>query len=136
MAIGSIGPALGEGKAIAQALSSIAQQPDEAGTISRTSFYRPGDDRIVAIYCFVIAIILIFANPFWNHVIDEHRTEIAMLIEWFTVVAQIVNFLILVALLKHFLYGPAGGGDGRSREANRRRAGRSRSKKSGGRAPV
>lgn len=29
-----------------------------------------------------------------------------MLIDPFTVVAQIVNFLILVALLKHFLYGP------------------------------
>jgi F-type H+-transporting ATPase subunit b len=29
-----------------------------------------------------------------------------MLIDWFTVVAQIVNFIILVALLKHFLYGP------------------------------
>lgn len=28
-----------------------------------------------------------------------------MLIDWFTIVAQIVNFLILVALLKHFLYG-------------------------------
>ena len=28
-----------------------------------------------------------------------------MLIDWFTVVAQIINFLILVALLKHFLYG-------------------------------
>lgn len=28
-----------------------------------------------------------------------------MLIDWFTVAAQIVNFLILVALLKHFLYG-------------------------------
>ena len=28
-----------------------------------------------------------------------------MLIDWFTVSAQIVNFLILVALLKHFLYG-------------------------------
>lgn len=27
-----------------------------------------------------------------------------MLIDWFTVVAQIVNFLILVALLKHFFY--------------------------------
>jgi len=26
--------------------------------------------------------------------------------DWFTVVAQIVNFLILVALLKRFLYGP------------------------------
>jgi len=29
-----------------------------------------------------------------------------MLIDWFTVVAQIVNFLILVALMKRFLYGP------------------------------
>lgn len=29
-----------------------------------------------------------------------------MLIDWFTVVAQIVNFLVLVALLKRFLYGP------------------------------
>ena len=28
-----------------------------------------------------------------------------MLIDWFTVVAQIVNFLILVGLLKHFLWG-------------------------------
>ena len=29
-----------------------------------------------------------------------------MLINWFTVAAQIVNFLILAALLKRFLYGP------------------------------
>lgn len=28
------------------------------------------------------------------------------MIDWFTVASQIVNFLILVALLKHFLYGP------------------------------
>jgi len=28
------------------------------------------------------------------------------MIDWFTVAAQIVNFLVLVALLKHFLYGP------------------------------
>lgn len=28
-----------------------------------------------------------------------------MLIDWFTVIAQIVNFLILVGLLKYFLYG-------------------------------
>jgi F-type H+-transporting ATPase subunit c len=68
MAIGSIGPALGEGRAISQALSSIAQQPDEAGTISRTLFIGLAMIESVAIYCFVIAIILIFANPFWNHV--------------------------------------------------------------------
>ncbi len=29
-----------------------------------------------------------------------------MLINWFTVVAQIINFLILVWLLKRFLYKP------------------------------
>jgi F-type H+-transporting ATPase subunit c len=68
MAIGSIGPAMGEAKAIAQALSSIAQQPDEAGTISRTLFIGLAMVESIAIYCFVISIILIFANPFWNHV--------------------------------------------------------------------
>lgn len=69
MAIGSIGPAMGEGKAVAQALSSIAQQPDEAGTISRTLFIGLAMIESIAIYCFVISIILLFANPFWNHVI-------------------------------------------------------------------
>ena len=29
-----------------------------------------------------------------------------MLIDWFTVIAQIVNFLVLVYLLKRFLYKP------------------------------
>ena len=71
MAIGSIAPAMGEAKAIAQALSSIAQQPDEAGTISRTLFIGLAMVESIAIYCFVIAIILIFANPFWNQVISK-----------------------------------------------------------------
>ena len=71
MAIGSIGPALGEAKAIAQALGSIAQQPDEAGTISRTLFIGLAMIESNAIYCFVIAIILIFANPFWNQVVSK-----------------------------------------------------------------
>lgn len=71
MAIGSIGPAMGEGRAIAQALSSIAQQPDEAGTLSRTLFIGLAMIESIAIYCFVISIILIFANPFWNHMIAK-----------------------------------------------------------------
>ncbi|MEI8631780.1 hypothetical protein P4S72_06080 [Vibrio sp. PP-XX7] len=29
-----------------------------------------------------------------------------MLIDWFTVIAQVINFLILVWLLKRFLYRP------------------------------
>lgn len=71
MAIGSVGPALGEARAIAQALRSIAQQPDEAGTISRTLFIGLAMIESIAIYCFVIAIILIFANPFWNHAVGK-----------------------------------------------------------------
>ena len=66
MAIGSIGPALGEAKAIVQALSSIAQQPDEAGTINRTLFIGLAMIESIAIYCFVVAMMLIFFNPFWN----------------------------------------------------------------------
>jgi len=67
IAIGSIGPALGEAKALAQALSAIAQQPDEANTITRTLFVGMAMIESTAIYCFVISIILIFANPFWNY---------------------------------------------------------------------
>lgn len=70
MAIGSIGPSLGEGKAVAQALSAIAQQPDEANTITRTLFVGLAFIESVAIYCFVISLILIFANPFWNYAIS------------------------------------------------------------------
>ncbi|CAM5183640.1 ATP synthase subunit c, sodium ion specific [Castellaniella denitrificans] len=70
MAIGSIGPALGEGRAIATALSSLAQQPDAAATITRTLFVGLAMIESVAIYCFVVSMVLIFANPFWNHAIS------------------------------------------------------------------
>ncbi len=69
IAIGSVAPALGEGKAVAQALNSIAQQPDEANTISRTLFVGLAMIESTAIYCFVVSMILLFANPFWNYVI-------------------------------------------------------------------
>ena len=68
IAIGSVGPALGEGRAVAQALSAIAQQPDESGTITRTLFVGLAMIESTAIYCFVVAMILIFANPFWDAV--------------------------------------------------------------------
>jgi F-type H+-transporting ATPase subunit c len=67
IAIGSLGPALGEGRAVAQALSSIAQQPDAAGTITRTLFVGLAMIESTAIYCFVVTMILLFANPFWNY---------------------------------------------------------------------
>ncbi|MDG4554531.1 MAG: F0F1 ATP synthase subunit C [Candidatus Competibacter sp.] len=69
IAIGTIGPALAEGRAVVQALAAIAQQPDEAATLSRSLFVGLAMIESTAIYCFVVSMILIFANPFWNHFI-------------------------------------------------------------------
>jgi len=69
IAVGSLGPAFGEGRAVSQALSAIAQQPDAAPTITRTLFVGLAMIESTAIYCFVVSLILIFANPFWEYVI-------------------------------------------------------------------
>ena len=69
--IGCMFPAFSEGKAVASALSSLAQQPDASSTITRTLFVGLAMIESTAIYCFVVSMILIFANPFWNHVIAK-----------------------------------------------------------------
>ncbi len=71
MAIGSIAPALGEARALAEALQAIAQQPDEAPTLTRTLFVGVAMVESTGIYCLVISMILIFANPFWDHFISK-----------------------------------------------------------------
>lgn len=70
-AIGCMFPALSEGKAVATALTSLAQQPDASATITRTLFVGLAMIESTAIYCFVVSMILIFANPFWNHFIAQ-----------------------------------------------------------------
>jgi F-type H+-transporting ATPase subunit c len=69
IAIGAIGPALGEGRAVVQALASMAQQPDEKNSITRTLFVGLAMIESTAIYAFVVSMILLFANPFWDHVV-------------------------------------------------------------------
>lgn len=64
VAIGSIGPGLGQGRAVAAALDAIARQPDASDRISRTLFIGLAMIESLAIYCLVIALILLFANPF------------------------------------------------------------------------
>jgi F-type H+-transporting ATPase subunit c len=71
IAVGCMAPALSEGKAVATALSSLAQQPDASATITRTLFVGLAMIESTAIYCFVVSMILIFANPFWKHVIAQ-----------------------------------------------------------------
>ncbi len=69
--IGCMMPALAEGRSVSGALQSLAQQPDAASTITRTLFVGLAMIESTAIYCLVISMILIFANPFWNHVIAK-----------------------------------------------------------------
>ena len=71
ISIGCIAPALGEGRSVATALSALAQQPDASATITRTLFVGLAMIESLSIYCFVVSMIIIFANPFWNHVIAQ-----------------------------------------------------------------
>jgi F-type H+-transporting ATPase subunit c len=64
VSFGAIGPALGEGRAVAAAMDAIARQPESAGTLSRTLFVGLAMIETMAIYCLVIALLLLYANPF------------------------------------------------------------------------
>jgi len=60
MGVGSLGPALGLGMLISKALESIARQPEVSGDIRTNMFIGIGVTEAVALYAFVIALILIF----------------------------------------------------------------------------
>lgn len=64
VSFGAIGPALAEGRAVAAGLDAIARQPEAAGSISRTLFVGLAMIETTAIYCLVIALLLLFANPY------------------------------------------------------------------------
>ncbi len=62
--VGAVFPALAEGRAVAAAMEAIARQPEAAGPLSRTLFVGLAMIETMAIYCLVIALLLLFANPF------------------------------------------------------------------------
>lgn len=67
VSFGALGPGLGEGRAVAAAMDAIARQPDSAGTLSRTLFVGLAMIETMAIYCLVIALLLLYANPYVAH---------------------------------------------------------------------
>jgi F-type H+-transporting ATPase subunit c len=64
VSVGAIVPAFAEGRAIAAALEAIARQPEAQGPLSRTLFVGLAMVETMAIYCLVIALVLLFANPY------------------------------------------------------------------------
>ena len=64
ISFGALGPALAEGRSVAAAMDAIARQPESAGVLSRTLFVGLAMIETTAIYCLVIALLLLYANPF------------------------------------------------------------------------
>ena len=64
MALGALGAAMGESRISTAAMDALARQPDEASSITRTLFVSLAMVESTAIFCLVIALILLFANPF------------------------------------------------------------------------
>jgi F-type H+-transporting ATPase subunit c len=60
MGLGAIGPGIGLGILTAGACEAIARQPEAQGTIRTTFFIGMGLAEAVALYAFVIAVILLF----------------------------------------------------------------------------
>jgi len=63
IALGTMLPALAMGRAIASALEALARQPEAEKTITRTLFIGLAMIESLAIYCLVIALIILFRNP-------------------------------------------------------------------------
>jgi F-type H+-transporting ATPase subunit c len=69
IAIGGYGPARALGEALTKALDSIARQPEASAQIMRTLFVGMALIESIAIYAFVIALIILFANPLIGYVV-------------------------------------------------------------------
>ncbi|GMO63196.1 MAG: F0F1 ATP synthase subunit C [Rickettsiales bacterium] len=69
--IGSFGVAIGESKIAAEGMHSVALQPDETNNITKTLFISIAMIESCAIYCLVVSLILIFANPFWTTMLNN-----------------------------------------------------------------
>jgi F-type H+-transporting ATPase subunit c len=70
MAVGVLAPALGQGLAIKSALEGVARNPEASGKILTTMMIGLAMIESLAIYVFVVAMIILFANPFKDVVLD------------------------------------------------------------------
>lgn len=62
--IAGIGPGIGEGFAVGKACEAIAKQPEAKGSVTSTMFIGCAVAESTGIYGFVVALILLFINPF------------------------------------------------------------------------
>jgi F-type H+-transporting ATPase subunit c len=71
IALGTMLPAVAMGRAISQALESLARQPQAESSISRTLFVGLAMVESLAIYCLVVVLIVLFRNPLIQYLLDQ-----------------------------------------------------------------
>jgi F-type H+-transporting ATPase subunit c len=69
IAIGTMFPALAMGRAIQAALESLSRQPEAERSITRTLIIGLAMIESLAIYCLVIALIILFRNPLMEYLL-------------------------------------------------------------------
>ena len=69
IALGAMLPAIAMGRAISQALESLARQPEAERSIMRTLFIGLAMIESLAIYCLVIVLIILFRNPLLEYLV-------------------------------------------------------------------
>ena len=62
--IAGIGPGIGEGYAVGKACEAIGRQPECKGTVQSTTQLGCAVAETTGIYGFIVALLLMFANPF------------------------------------------------------------------------
>ena len=60
----ALGAALGNGNLTGKGLESMARQPEESGKLFTNMLVSVGLVESMPILCYVIAVVLVFANPF------------------------------------------------------------------------
>ena len=70
MGLGSFGTGIGQGLAIQKAVEGVARNPGASGKIMTVMLVGLAMIESLAIYCLVVAMIILFANPFTDTVVQ------------------------------------------------------------------
>lgn len=70
MGLGTVGTGIGQGMAIKAACEGVARNPGASGKILTTMMIGLAMVESLAIYVFVVAMIILFANPFTAQVLE------------------------------------------------------------------
>ena len=103
--LAALGAALADGNAASKMLEGTARQPEMGGKLLTNMLISIGLIESIPIIAAVIAIVLVFANPFVS-VTYRNGEGIPLISINGTLLFQFLNFFVLVAILAKFAYKP------------------------------